>query len=128
MILLDTHVILWIEADPKKLSSAAREAIEDPENEVYVSSISAFELALKVRRKLLELPLAPDTWLREVCRQRGFREIAVNSSIASASAFLPEIHRDPCDRILVATALLNRVRLVSADGIIADYPDIEVVW
>jgi PIN domain nuclease of toxin-antitoxin system len=96
-------------------------------NEVYVSLITAFELGLKVKRGLLDLPLAPDVWIQEICRLRGFQEIAVDSEIASASALLPEIYRDPCDRILVATARRNGLQLVKADEIILQYPGIEVV-
>lgn len=128
MILLDTHVILWIEVEPKKLSKAARNLLGDTSNEIYVSSISAFEVSLKVRRGLINLPMSPENWFREVCAQRGFRELAVDSVIAASSAILPEIHRDPCDRILVATAKLHTLRLMTADNTISEYPGIETVW
>lgn len=128
MILLDTHVILWIEAEPKKLSVAARKALENSDNEFYVSSISAFEIALKVRRGFIQLPMSPENWFREVCAQRGFRELAVDSGIAASSALLPEIHRDPCDRILITTAKLHTLRLMTADSIIPGYPGIDVIW
>jgi PIN domain nuclease of toxin-antitoxin system len=128
MILLDTHVILWIEADPPRLSDAARAAIGDPRNTVHVSSISAFEIALKVRRGLLELPAPVDIWFEEICRLRGFCQVAVDARIAATSALLPEIHRDPCDRLLVATARLHTLRLVTADRLIPDYPGVDVIW
>ena len=73
MILLDTCVLFWLECDPGRISKRVAEALRRPDAVLHASAISAFELGLKVRDKLVGLPLPPGEWVGEVCRRRGIR-------------------------------------------------------
>ena len=128
MILLDTCVLFWLECAPSRLSSPARKWIRSAGSGVHASAISAFELGLKIRDQQVQLPLPAGEWVREVCQRRGIRLLPVDAAIAGLSTELPPIHRDPCDRFLIATARLAGLQLVTPDATIAKYPDIKVLW
>lgn len=95
---------------------------------LYISSISAFEIAIKTVKGKMELPLPPDEWFREAIRLHGIEEIPITSDIASKSALLPRFHNDPCDRIIIATAMLENMMIITKDENFSKYPDIRVVW
>jgi len=128
MILVDTCVLFWLEWDPSRMSSTAAEALGSPNSTVHASAISTFELGLKVRNQQLELPLPVGKWVREVCIRRGIRLLPVDTEIAGLSTELPSIHRDPCDRFLIATALSAGFIFVTPDSNIHRYPNLKVVW
>jgi PIN domain nuclease of toxin-antitoxin system len=128
MILLDTCVLFWLEEDPEKISQPARELIGNPGNLCFASSISSLELGLKVAGNLLKLPLNPGEWVQEVCSRRSITELKVDFRVAGSSALLPWIHRDPFDRILIASALQHSLILVTPDPVISRYPQIKVCW
>jgi len=128
MILLDTCVLFWLECDSGKVSKRATEALSHPDAVLHASAISAFELGLKVRDKLLELPLPSGEWVSEVCRRRGIRLLPIDAPTAGRSTELPPIHRDPCDRFLIATAQLAGLRLITPDEMIRQYPALDVLW
>ncbi len=127
MILLDTCALLWLAADQKKLSSRAKKAIEQNANALFVSSISAFEIAVKCRSRKMALPLPVMQWCVEAIEFHGIRETAVTSDIAVHSAELPLLHMDPCDRIIIATAQLNGFQVLTCDALISQYK-VKVVW
>jgi len=126
--LLDTCVLLWLAAAPTKLSAAARKRLSQQRGRLFVSAISAFEIGVKHSRGKLELPLPPDEWYAQALEFHGLREIPVNGPIALRSTALPRLHADPCDRMIVATAQLQGMTLLTPDPLIQAYPDIEVVW
>lgn len=128
MILLDTCVLFWIECDPAKISQRAAEALRRPNALLHASAISAFELGLKVRDNQIELPLPSGNWVSEVCRRRGIRLLPIDATVAGCSTELPPIHRDPCDRFLIATAQLAGLRLATPDEMIRQYPHLDVIW
>ena len=128
MLLLDTCTLLWLAADPGKLSLRARNAIRDHVGELYVSAISALEIGLKHRSGRLVLPLAPAKWFAEAVENHGLDEIPVTGAIAALSTELPPLHHDPCDRILVATAHLRRIPIATPDKLIAAYPVVKTLW
>ena len=128
MILLDTCALFWLEHDPDRISERAKQAISDPGVRCFASSISALELGLKVARGHVKLPLAPGAWLREVCLRRQIVELPVNFDVAGASALLPPIHKDPFDRILIATAIERALTMVTPDTFIRQYPDLQILW
>ena len=128
MLLLDTCALLWLGADQDRLSGKAREALEESAGSLFVSAISAFEIAHKHRSGKLELPLEPAEWYAEALETHGLAEIPITGAIASRAVDLPPIHRDPCDRFLIATAQLNHFAVVTADETIPRYPDVKVVW
>ena len=128
MLLLDTCALLWLAGDQDSLSEAALAAISSPEEGLAVCAISAFEIAVKHRQGKLELPLPPDQWYPEALESHGIRELPVDGRCALAAASLPPIHRDPCDRFLIATAKIHRLPVVTADQTIPRYPGLRVIW
>ena len=112
-ILLDTHAFVWWVADSRRLSEAARHAIAEDENDVFVSAASAWEIATKHR--LGRLPeadaLADDT--RGHIADQGFEELAVSVADAGRAGRLAGPHRDPFDRMVIAQALAHDLAIVS---------------
>lgn len=128
MILLDTCALLWLAADSGKLSPKAAKTIADNADGLFISAISGFEIARKHTTGKLILPLTPKHWYDETLEAYGIREIPVTGDIAIASAILPPLHNDPCDRIIVATAKINGLAIVTCDKLIHLYRQIETVW
>jgi PIN domain nuclease of toxin-antitoxin system len=128
MLLLDTCALLWLASDQKRLSAKAAKHIEDSVGSIFVSAISAFEIAIKCRNKKLELPLPPGEWFFEVLDFHGIVEIPITADIAISSVLLPPLHNDPCDRIIIATARLNKMKIITCDPLISGYKQADVVW
>lgn len=116
-LLLDTHTLIWTLADDPGLSRAAREAIEDGNNIVFVSSVSVWEISIK--RALGKLD-APDTLLEEIRRLR-LTPLETAMEHADLAGRLPPIHADPFDRMLIAQAQLEQLILVTRDSEIQKY-------
>ncbi len=110
-LLLDTHAFLWWLNDDARLGPRARRAIENPENFVYVSVASAWEIALKRTAGKLEAPGDIADWIE----QSAFTDLPIEVEHAVASAELPKHHKDPFDRLLVAQARLEGMTLVARD-------------
>ncbi|MBI4309328.1 MAG: type II toxin-antitoxin system VapC family toxin [Candidatus Omnitrophica bacterium] len=127
MLILDTCALLWLVADQKKLSAKAKKTIEHHAGALFVSSISSFEIAIKCRNHKMALPLPVMQWFTEAMDFHGLREIPVASDIAVCSAELPLLHNDPCDRIIIATAQLNDMAILTCDELIYQYK-VSVVW
>ena len=128
MILLDTCTLLWLAADQKKLSPKAKKEIEKNANALFISSISAFEIAVKSRSGKLTLQLSALKWFTRAIDFHGIKEIPVTSDIAIASVELPLLHNDPCDRIIIATAQINNMHILTCDQLITQYKQAEVIW
>ena len=122
-LLLDTHVLLWWLDDPGRLSKAAREAIRDGANPVYVSAAVAWEIAIKKALGKLD---APDD-LEAAMGANRFRPLPITFRHAMAVRSLPDHHRDPFDRMLIAQALHEGFHLVNRDLEIAKYPVPQIV-
>lgn len=122
--LLDTNVVVWLlTGDRKAVSSAAVDALGDERNEIAVSAVSVWEIAVK--RSLGKLELA-DGWSRELARL-DFVPLPVNALHAEGVERLPWHHRDPFDRLLIAQAQVDRRTLVTADEDIPRY-DVPTLW
>jgi PIN domain nuclease of toxin-antitoxin system len=119
-ILLDTHVFLWWLADDPKLSSGARERIIAA-TEVFVSIASIWEASIKAGLGKLEVDI--DRLVSEI-GGNGFRELPVTAQHAAAVRRLPEMHRDPFDRMLVAQSLSEPLRLLTADRMLSAYSEL----
>ena len=126
-LLLDTHVLLWVAADPDRLSADVRDRLESPDNEVLFSAASIWELAIKMQIGRIDLGVTPEKLAQEAVR-RGFEELPVSAAHAAGVRRLPLHHRDPFDRLLVAQALHEPARLLTADRALAPYSDlVEVI-
>lgn len=121
--LLDTHALIWALEGGERLSAPARELIEDPSNEILVSAVSAWEIAIKRALGRLE---APDNLL-EAIEDAGFLRRTIGFGEARRLAGLPDHHRDPFDRMLIAQALEDAIPIVTCDTQIARYP-VRIVW
>jgi len=131
MIVLDTHALVWWAAGDSQLSRLAREAIEAEaqDGEILVSTISAWEVAMLAQAGRLSLTMGVEAWLDTVAQVPAIRFVPVDVRISVQSVDLPgEFHKDPADRIIVATARHHSVPLVSADLRIRDYPHVRTIW
>ncbi|MDE0220172.1 MAG: type II toxin-antitoxin system VapC family toxin [Spirochaetaceae bacterium] len=130
MILLDTHAWIWHLSDPSQLSAAARVAIDDARRDlaVHVSSISVWELFMLTKKSRLQLAIAPEAFLHRAERLSYVRFAAVDNGVARRSVQLPDIHGDPADRLILATAQQLGCPVVSKDRRLSDYPDAEIIW
>ncbi len=126
-LLLDTCTFLWIVGGAKELSSRAREAFADPANEVFLSAASAWEIAVKHRLGKLPLPAALDEFVPAQRAAHGIEPLTVEEESALHVAKLPDLHRDPFDRMLVAQALVGGLVLVTPDDTIRRYP-VRTLW
>lgn len=116
-LLLDTHVLLWWLDDPSRLSDAARSAIRRPSNLVYISAATVWEIEIKRASGKLE---APED-LGRVLTQNRFFELPITTRHAQVAASLPDFHRDPFDRMLIAQARIIRAYLATRDAQIERY-------
>ena len=121
-LLLDTHVALWAITDHLRLSSRARQLILSPRATVWVSAVSVWEIAIKHALGRGDMPVSGQDALHYF-RQAGYRFLAVEPEHAATVASLPPYHQDPFDRLLVAQALLEPMRLMTHDGTVARYSD-----
>jgi PIN domain nuclease of toxin-antitoxin system len=120
-LLLDTHVVLWAATDPERIEAQARSTIEDGANDVFMSIVSAWELAIKQSLGKLELPEPAERWLPAVLKATGILVADLGLSAALRVRGLPWHHRDPFDRLLVAHALEGGVTLVTHDAELEPY-------
>lgn len=121
-LLLDTHVALWAITDHPRLSGRARELILAPRAVVWVSAVSVWEVAIKHGLGRGDMPVSGQEALHYF-RQAGYRFLAVEAEHAAAVEDLPAYHQDPFDRLLVAQALLEPMRLMTHDATVARYSD-----
>lgn len=131
MIVLDTHVLVWWVTGDPALSGNARTAIEHEQagGEIVVSTISGWEIAMLVQREKLILSMEVGAWLATVARIDGVRFLPVDVDIAVKSVELPgEFHKDPADRMIVATARRLAVPLVTRDEKIRGYAHVKTIW
>ena len=132
MLLIDTHVLVWWVGGTGDLSSLAQQSMEQTladEGEICISSISAWEIAMLLRKGRLLLSMDVESWLDEVSAIEGVRFLPVDNDIAVKSATLPgDFHNDPADRMIVATARKLAVSLVTADEKILEYEHVSTLW
>lgn len=122
-LLLDTHVLIWLMEDDGRLTAQARELIAGAED-VFVSSASIWEIAIKTQLGKLKIDVE-----RLILRmaESGIDELAMTSSHAVMTGKLPLLHRDPFDRLLVAQAICEPMRLLTADAKLKAYSELVVV-
>lgn len=131
MILLDTHVLIWWLSSPSQLSPTARKLIESaiPAAEIKVSAISAWEIALLVTRGRLTLGVPASEWIPRAAALPFVEFVSIDTKIALRAVHLPgELHPDPADRLIAATALERGWRLVTKDERLRACPFLTTVW
>jgi PIN domain nuclease of toxin-antitoxin system len=114
-------------ADDSQLSPVARRACIDPSNDVFLSAISAWEIAIKYRLGRLPLPEPPQTYVPGRRRWMQIEELAFDEAAASHTHLLPAHHRDPFDRALVAQAIVHGLTVATPDLLLAAYP-VPILW
>ena len=126
-LLLDTCTFLWIVGGAKDLSPRAREAFADPANEALLSAACALEIAVKHRLGRLPLPEPPDVFVPAQRVAHGIEPLPLDEEAALHVAKLPDLHRDPFDRMLVAQALVGGLVVLTPDDSIREYP-VRTLW
>ena len=120
-LLVDTHVLLWSATDPGRIARATRDAMEDGANDLLVSVVSAWEIAIKQSLGKLDLPRPAEQWLPEVLRRTGFEIVEPGLAAALRVRALPWHHKDPFDRLLIGHALQDGYTIVTHDDVFAAY-------
>jgi PIN domain nuclease of toxin-antitoxin system len=121
-LLLDTHVFLWFISGDKRLSGAMRDSIRDSSNKVYLSVVSLWEVVIKYQLGRLPLPQPPDSYLPTQRQRHQIASLPLDEASVSQLAHLPQIHRDPFDRMLICQALEHGLTIVTVDDAICEYP------
>ncbi len=128
-LVLDTCTLLWAIASPQELSPKAKKLLEDESSEILVTPMSCAEIACLVERKKIRLDRHWKLWFRHFVELNQWQIIPVDLPIIEESYSLPgDFHRDPVDRILVATTRLFDARILTADQKIRDYPHVRSEW
>jgi PIN domain nuclease of toxin-antitoxin system len=120
-LLLDTHLLLWAAGQPARLSHAARNLLDNPENELLFSAASFWEIAIKRGLGRDDFRVDPRV-LRRGLRDNGYGELPVTSEHTVTLDSLPPLHKDPFDRLLVAQSIAEGITLLTADPLVAQYP------
>ena len=128
VILLDTCTLLWLALEPERLSDHARAQLDAPDSVVWLSAISAFEIGQKFAKGKLELDLPPEKWVPMALENHLIQLLPLDLPSALLAASLPQLHNDPFDRLLIATARQHRLTLLTPDPKIHAYPDVKVQW
>ena len=120
-ILLDTVTFLWAVTDAPDLSDDARELFVDPGNEIYLSSVSTWEIVIKHSLGKLPLPEPPARFVPAQRKQHGIDSLPLDEETALHLTRLPALHRDPFDRMLVCQAIVHHLVILTPDELINQY-------
>lgn len=126
-ILLDTHAFLWLVSDHSRLSDKAKAVFLDNSNDLYLSAVSGFEIAVKHGLGKLKLSESPMDFVSRRIENNNLIELPVTMEHATNLQNLPLIHRDPFDRLLISQSMVESIPLLSADKQISAY-SIECIW
>ncbi len=125
-LLLDTQCWLWMQVNPDRFDERMTELLVDPANSLALSAASSWEIAIKYALGKLPLPAPPTRYVPDRLRNAGVDPLPVSHAHALAVAELPDHHRDPFDRLLVAQARMEGLTLVTADRMLGRY-DVEIM-
>lgn len=126
-LLLDTATFLWLTIDSPLLSAQTRNLFTDPANEVYLSAVSAWEIAVKHAIGKLPLPEKPNSFIPRQRALHGIASLSLAEDAALKLPMLPSLHRDPFDRMLVCQALAHDLTILTPDAAIRSYP-VKSAW
>jgi PIN domain nuclease of toxin-antitoxin system len=128
VIILDTHAWLWwTQANMTELPAGARDRVANADM-VAVASVSCLEVAWLAKKGRIVLPMPIEAFFDAALDKAGLALLPLTPTIAARSAALPEIHRDPIDRVIIASAIEHDAELLSKDRVVTGYPGVRVVW
>ncbi len=119
-LLLDTCAFLWLATDPARLSTTVAAAIDDEANERLLSDVTLWEISLKYFVGKLPLPEPPRDWIPKQSAFFDLQPLAIDAAAIFRSGELPDVHRDPFDRLLAAQAIGGSFRLITVDNVFDD--------
>ncbi len=125
--LLDTHAFLWWVTNAPQLSSTVKSILSDRNNQIFFSAASGWEMAIKAQLKKLELPELPEVYITQQLEMNSFQVLPINLRHTLQTYYLPNHHKDPFDRILVAQSQVEELPLLTLDAKIAQY-GVSVIW
>ena len=125
--LLDTHAFLWFVLDDKRISTKAKSIIEDSKNEIYFSAASAWEMSIKTKLGRLKLGGNLEAFIIEQLTANSFGPLTITITHALYTEKLPQIHKDPFDRIMISQSKLENLVLITGDKKIREYK-VPIVW
>ncbi len=126
-LLLDTHILLWSLLKPEKLGRKTAKILENPDNEIWLSPISFWEIIVLAEKGRISLNKEPGEWVRMILKQLPFREAPLNFNVAIESRYITVAHQDLADRFLAATAKTYNLTLITADLNLLACPDIRLL-
>ena len=121
-LLLDTCTFLWALSGVPPLPPRVADMVRNPDNEVFLSAASAWEIAIKCATGRLTLPEPPERYVPAMRAERGIAALAVDEESALHASRLPSLHRDPFDRLLVSQAIVHGMTILTPDPILSQYP------
>jgi len=124
---LDTHAFLWFVLDDQRISNEAKSIIENSKNEIYFSAASAWEIAIKIKLARLKIKGEFETFIIDQLSTNSFVPLSISISHSLYTHRLPQVHKDPFDRIIIAQSKLENLPLISKDREIRKYK-IAMVW
>lgn len=125
--LLDTHTFIWLDSDPGKLSAKAADFCSNPENQLLLSLASVWEMQIKIQLGKLKLPAPLSTTIEDQQATNGIHLLSIHLAHILELNALPDHHKDPFDRLLIAQARVEKVVFITDDPQIAKYP-VTVAW
>jgi len=126
--LLDTHIWIWSVSNPDKLSKKIKDILEDDMNECYISSISVWEFLVLLDKGRIVLTRPVEEWLDIALFKSNIMDIPIDTEIAIASRKISLSHQDPADRFIAATALVNKMRLITSDTRLSAQAEVPIVF
>lgn len=126
-LLLDTHIWLWISLEPHRLSGRVKRSINNASNELWISPISVWEIALQQAKGRIRLEGGLENWVQQTTVGGPLREAPLTNEIVLATRGIRLPHNDPADLFLAATAKILGLKLVTADQNLVECPDVEVL-
>ncbi len=130
-MLLDTHAWIWYLSQPELISKKAKKTLDKARNndQLCISSISVWEIAMLVKKNRLQFNIDVEDWIAKSETLPFFKFLPITNRIALKSVSLPEpLHNDPADRIIIATALIEGMPIITKDKKIIDYSEVETIW
>ena len=126
-LLLDTHAFLWWITNDSRLSARVYKALQSQKNEIFLSAVSGWEIAIKASLGRLDLPKNPAKFILEQIRLNAIQTLPVHITHALHVSTLPNLHKDPFDRMLIAQSQTERLPLATVDSQITQYK-VKVYW